>query len=687
MNRYEIDHSLTRLGGKMKRSWFSQLFISLSIGLLAIGSADAATLVPITACTGCHGTDPQTNKSPTESSTRNSPTGAFIGSHTYHVNTQALLCSDCHVVPTAMDHRNGKIQMASPMKNGVVYNKTVAGVVTQTNKLDTSAMGTCSGGTTPCHSTASPIWGTASNCQTCHGYPPVTTAADVDNKHVSGATPVNHIGTGATVNTKATFNAAHGGCQICHGTQGATNSPTDTTHNPIATYNVATDHATGNVNMNGPTTAPSTTSTQYDSVTHGCNAACHANDATHRMTTSGKTYTYGAYGGGGDCVTCHSVAQGSRDAVVGEFGLAWGHKKSGRGAVKPADCIVCHLEGNYASQSPSAYHRDGKIDLRDPDGAGETPITNISGGAFTFTRYSSSYAAGTRTNTGHTSNTDIANVITQKFCLKCHDSNGATNPTARSNNGGTGTQYMPFGGINLGANYTIANDAAAVGGLIDVASQFVSTNSSYHPLTAPLNRDFPAATRLAAPYNNNGGRAGTSGTKTLSVVLNCFDCHNTPAPLTTRTIIAHGNAASLRGTIYASGAASTLCTTCHTGYTVSGTHSTGSAWSATGSSHNVSRDCQACHGSQTTSTRSARPLGAQDYHGNNALVGGGLWTGVTPNSRPYAFIRGWTGGAYHRPLRSSEFTTGSATCGAGTCPIGGQVGDGSTRTYTAGGSY
>src|SRR6185369_10240044 len=49
-----------------------------------------------------------------------------------------------------------------------------------------------------------------------------------------------------------------------------------------------------------------------------------------------------------------------------------------------------------------------------------------------------------------------------------------------------------------------------------------------------------------------------------------------------------------------------------------------------------------------------------DQHGNNALVGGGLWTGVTPNSRPYAFIRGWTGGAYHRPLRSSEFTTGSA---------------------------
>jgi hypothetical protein len=512
--------------------------------------------------------------------------------------------------------------------------------------------------------------------------------SDVDNKHVAGATAVNHIGTGATVNSKSTFNSAHGGCQMCHGTQGTNNLPTDTAHNAHANYStVAHQHASGKINMNGPITASSTLSAQYDPATRGCNAACHANDATHRMTASGKTIAYGAYGAGGDCITCHSVAQGTRAAVVGEFGLAWGHKKSGRTAVAVADCIVCHLEGSYATQSPSSYHKNGTVDLRDPDGAGETPITNISGGAFTFKRYSTSYAAGSRTQTGNTSNTDIANVITQKFCLKCHDSNGATNPTARSNNGGTGTQYMPFGGINLGTNYTVANGAAAAGGLVDTLSQFATTNSSYHPVTAPLNRDFPAASRLAAPYNNNGARTGTSGTKTLSVVINCFDCHNTPAPLTTRTIISHGNAVTLRGTVYALGAVSTLCSTCHTGYTVAGTHSTGSAWSATGSSHNSARNCQDCHGSYKTAAP-VRPVRAQDYHGNNALVGGGLWP--TVNSRPYAFIRAWSGTAYHRPLRSSEFTTGSATCGAGTCPSGGSggnVGDGSNRTYTAGGSY
>jgi nitrate/TMAO reductase-like tetraheme cytochrome c subunit len=338
--------------------------------------------------------------------------------------------------------------------------------------------------------------------------------------------------------------------------------------------------------------------------------------------------------------------------------------------------------------STTAYHQDGNIDLRDPDGAGQTPITNIAGAAFTFQRFSTSYAAGSRTATGHTANT-IDNVITQKFCLACHDSNGATNPTARST--ATSTAAMPFGGIALGTNYTAANNAIGTQGTIDVKTQLATTNSSRHPVLGPRTRDFPYSTRLAAPYNNIGTTRdanGTTGhTTAASVVINCFDCHNTPAPLTTRTIVSHGNAVTLRGTIYALGAVSTLCSTCHIGYTVSGTHSTGSAWAATGSSHNVSRNCQDCHGSYKTAAP-VRPVRAQDYHGNNALVGGGLWP--TVNSRPYAFIRAWSGTAYHRPYRSSEFTTGSATCGAGTCPSGGsggQVGDGSTRTYTAGGTY
>ncbi len=687
MSGFDRINALIGIGGIMKRLWLSLLFIALSAGLLPMSLAEAATMVPITACIDCHGADPSLNQAPFESTQRNNPAGSIIGSHSYHVNTQGLICANCHVVPTALDHRNGKIEMAASMSGGVTYSAAVAGIVTQDNQLNTTGLGTCTG--TSCHSTGSPTWGTASPCNGCHGYPPVTTVSDPDNKHATGATPVNHIGTGVTVNTKATFVSQHGGCQICHGTQSTTDG-TGTTHDPHANYIVNTQHATGSINMNGPTTAPAATSTQYDSVTRGCNAACHANDATHRLTASNKPLAYGEYGGGGDCISCHSQIQTGthgtpRDAVQTEFGLAYGHKKTGRGAVTVADCIVCHLEGKYSgavgsSVVTTAYHKDGNIDLRDPDGAGETPITDLAGAAFTFTKFSLNLT--TRTST--VANNSIPDVISRKFCAACHDNNGATNPTARSNNSGTGTAAMPFGGIALGATYTAANGAIGTQGLVDVKTQFTTTNSSYHPVLGNLNRDFPLSTRLAVPYNGQvAGRVAAGAVKTLSVIINCFDCHNAGTALTTRSVSAHGNAAWLRGTVYA--AQPTLCTTCHTGYTNASTHATGSAWSVTGSSHNAAQNCHYCHGSNTSTTRPARPLGAQDYHGNNALVGGGLWP--TVNSRPYAFIRGWSGTSYHRPFRSTEFTTGSATCGTGTCPGGQTVGDGANRTYTPGGSY
>jgi hypothetical protein len=510
--------------------------------------------------------------------------------------------------------------------------------------------------------------------------------------HAAGwASPGAH---GAAAKSTPSVSAMQGfsTCQTCHGN--AFSGGTATT-----CLNTAGCHGAG---VNSPhARAPwisSISSTMTHTSTNTANATmcgyCHEGEpgnGNHPYTTPGPVGCFDSTlchaVKATTCIGCHGSTQGTRDAVVGEFGLAWGHKKTGRGAVSDADCIVCHLEGNYATQVRSAFHGDGNIDLRDPDGAGETPITNVSGGAFTFTKFATSYTGTVRFTDGHTRN-DIDNVLTQKFCLACHDSNGATNATART---AGGTQYMPWGGINLGANYTVANGAAAAGGVIDTKTQFATTNSSVHPVLGPRSSDYPVNTRLATPYNNIGTtRVAGAHNLANSVVINCFDCHNTPtAPLTNRTVVAHGNAVTLRGTIYVNGAASTLCTTCHTGYTsapgTAGVHGSGSAWQTTGSSHDVRIECHGCHGSNTGTARAVRPLGAQDYHGNNALVGGGLWP--TINSRPYAFIRGWTGGAYHRPYRSSEFTTGNPTCGAGTCPTDGQVGDGSNRTYSPGGTY
>lgn len=527
--------------------------------------------------------------------------------------------------------------------------------------------------------------GRIASCSQCHAYPPLdgtrsgaTGAVVGDHQKHMFVCSTCHVA--PATQTSADFAHRNGNINMKVGATAISGGYYDKNNN--VAYNAGVDDTFAQVN--NPTTA-------------SCrNISCHGGN--------NPTPQWGV--GTAGCVNCHSgtaitrtMAPGTLDPVVGEFGLAWGHKKSGRGAVANADCIACHLEGNYSTQAASSYHADGNIDLRDPDGAGETPITNISGGAFTFQKFSMSFAAGSRTSTGHLSNTDIANVITQKFCLRCHDSDGATNTTARSNNGGTGTAAMPFGGINLGANYTVANGAMSLGGLVDVNSQVATTNGSWHPVRGPKNRDFPTAAKLADPYKPTGTR-GTSGTLSQGVVMNCFDCHNVvSAPLTARTVAAHGNAVTLRGVATVTGTPSaanstTLCQVCHTGHYGQGldNHGTGSAF--TGGTDNgmtpyIDYGCNICHGSRYT-TAVVRPVRGQDMHGSNVVPTGsitksGRWAAASKNW-PIAFIRNSYAFNDHAPLNITG-TAYTPVC------MGGQAGQETTacnrgvENYTVGGTY
>jgi hypothetical protein len=374
--------------------------------------------------------------------------------------------------------------------------------------------------------------------------------------------------------------------------------------------------------------------------------------------------------------------------------------------VTNADCIVCHLEGDFTTQKTSAKHADGYIDLRDPDDTanGENPIKDMSGVAFRFVQFSTSYAAGARTSTGNTSN-NVDNVLTQKFCLACHDSNGATNTTARTT-GGTAT--MPWGGINLGANYTVVNGAAVAGGLIDAKTQFATTNSSAHPVLGPRNKDFPTAARFNDPYKPAGTR-GTSGTLSQGVVINCFDCHNTAARLTNRTVAAHGNAVTIPGVLTSAPSPAavpaagtnqvTFCIVCHAGYDSSTLthHNAGSALNANtnnGMLPYLRYGCNICHSSGWY-TAVVRPVRAQDVHGSNVLPVAGLtktvrWAGTSTgspaqvNARPYAFIRNTVVVSDHSP-RMIGTTVYSANCNMAStvstlCNQG-------LKTYTVGGTY
>lgn len=277
-------------------------------------------------------------------------------------------------------------------------------------------------------------------------------------------------------------------------------------------------------------------------------------------------------------------------------------------------------------------------------------------------------------------------MISQKFCLTCHDSDGATNTTARTRTVGTPDAFKPWEGVSTG--YSTADGAAAANGLINVFSQFTTTYSSVHPVRGALNRDYPISTLLATPYNNqSASRGATGGTKSLSVVLNCFDCHNTPGkPLTDRTVAAHGNGETIRGTIYT---ASTLCIVCHKGY-VNLPHPSGSAGATVyGTDMFMCEDCYNCHGSSgesytPTAITTVRPVRAMDYHGYDTLVSGGVWP--APGGKPYAFIRNTSsfGGGYHNPKSGIGETFTNATCngGGGT----GCAANGGTAIYTPGGS-
>ncbi|SNB45997.1 CxxxxCH/CxxCH domain-containing protein [Geobacter sp. DSM 9736] len=591
-------------------------------------------------------------------------------------------CNSCHG-----GNNNGDLSAGTTAGHAIHYNlATVFNNVTGSNKTSATAYGFA--------------------CKNCHP----TTQHDEGDGVADVLPSVAYTPGGSTTTDAKGYTYTMGGTcgtNACHN-DGRGGAPSES-----VTWTAAKSADTcGTCHGNPPTSGPSaaTHAPYVSQPTTSCNE-CHGHFNTNGTLANARLHVNGSIEGP-KCVTCHAKTitrtMGRPGKVlanaVAEFGLAWGHKKNVRGAVTDADCIVCHLEGEYATGRTSAtYHKDGNIDLRDPDGSGETPITKVSNSEiFLFQRFSTSYRAGTRTSNGHNLDT-IDNVITQKFCLACHDSDGARNTTART---AGGTQTMPFGGVSLGANYTVTNGAAAANGLVNVKSQLATTNSSRHPVLGPLNRDYPTAARLTDPYKPTGTR-GTTGTRSQGVVINCFDCHNVTGstPLTLRTVSAHGNAVTVRGnaTIPTPGSTPsstndvTLCKVCHAGYqTGTSSHGTGSALGSTnnGMTSYMSYGCNMCH-SSGYSTAIQRPVRAMDVHGMDVLPSGGLtkatrWAGTaqgTPavvNARPYAFIRNTQVLTNHQP-RMIGSSTYSPNCNmASGSPINCNQG---SRSYTVGGTF
>jgi len=226
---------------------------------------------------------------------------------------------------------------------------------------------------------------------------------------------------------------------------------------------------------------------------HKAGANTHCYDCHGRDYSTPNSHNVHNPEAGGDCISCHSGPQGTRRAIVDEFNNTGHHvfAVGQSGSISTNDCGVCHMEGDAATGSiNSSYHRNGLVELRDPDNG--TAITGFS--SFTRDRSSAFLEPWVL---------DVQN----RFCLTCHDNNGALSLAAQVPGG---SSQSPF------------SDPGAI--VSDVNSAFNPANASTHPVRMPGNNQYtvPSSANeftitMQPPFNQGG----------VHDVISCFDCHET----------------------------------------------------------------------------------------------------------------------------------------------------------------
>ena len=174
----------------------------------------------------------------------------------------------------------------------------------------------------------------------------------------------------------------------------------------------------------------------------------------------------------------------------------------------------------------------------------------------------------------------------------------------------TGTALKPFGVTITG--HAAPFDSNGSGNVVDVNKSFLTTNSSYHPVRGKQNNWFAKYSGATTTANMISPWKGPFATRGATVnatawgnLISCWDCHApagtvSTSGVVTRTVTAHGAAATLRAPIRAAGTTATtnLCLACHkVGYSVSTAHGTNTAFTAGASNMNAATfsNCSFCH--------------------------------------------------------------------------------------------
>jgi predicted CxxxxCH...CXXCH cytochrome family protein len=354
--------------------------------------------------------------------------------------------------------------------------------------------------------------------------------------------------------TENTSSPRQGICQACHDTAGAT-------ANDVTKYwrSDGTDDADG-------------------VVPGGATVASAHNAATNCITCHKHTDNFK---GSGACKDCHSatINKTKTDGVGhvirqivgagGDFTVSMaGHLVNGTvatgysGSVAPSsftesrgaqivtnwDCIVCHAEGDTTSSgtniSTTTEHNDaaGHIALRNVDSPGNpgTDWNGTTGNFFNVNNVTWNSFAGA-------GNTDYDRL--DKFCMGCHDSDGASGITVNAANNGLDVgasrprALTPFNTSDVLKNsYDKWSDSTTADNrtrVTDVKTAFTSTNYSHHAVLlaryGAKNASWNASSGVAwttKALKNGQVQGGAAGVGEVAL-LHCSDCHLS-------TVNAHG---------------------------------------------------------------------------------------------------------------------------------------------------
>ena len=514
---------------------------------------DNATLMtgsPGADCGTCHGNPPTA--------------GTTAGTHSGKTATTS--CSGCHSFVDATGkiidkskHLDGSITATGGHARPYQHYNLAGALAPATNCSChdyTSTSGTYPNGSPgnyvapacrSCHVNAAPSTSSSTQCSDCHG----NTATTGTPNGGTGTFPnwsgshTAHINAGYTC-SKCHFNGGTGA--IIHGYRNHSTT--------IRSGTLGTRQAYVNVNGNGAFTYTAS------SMTCANVTGCHGT-AVWSTTVM-------------DCTTCHGAAFTNTRSVTADFTGKSHHVTSG--TLTKWHCIICHAEGNPSSGGTTSLHKNGTVDLRNVDNVS----TATNGGTAGANYWSIAMTAPTKPSA-----TDATNI--DNFCFGCHDSVGsagiAYNGTNTITTGLTTTQQQkPFND-----NLTNSYDAIGRSRVIDVSTQFTTTNYSHHAVKAAK---YSAAGGL--PFNTTTIIAG--GNVDDNSRLHCHDCHyfNGHGTANNEYMLQNSTGADTLHT-----ASTYVCLKCHTSTYSTNGHTAGNGSdfvNGRSGNYNVTGiSCTACH--------------------------------------------------------------------------------------------